>query len=70
MLIIIGTIVILLIFNFGYTGSENFHKDHRFGFFPAVSGAWNIAEETFMKGLTWLNMFKVRYSWGKQVMIS
>ena len=52
-------------FNFGYTGSENFHKDHRFGFFPAVSGAWNIAEETFMKGLTWLNMFKVRYSWGK-----
>src|SRR5699024_7167951 len=28
-------------FNFGYTGSENFHKDHRFGFFPAVSGAWN-----------------------------
>ena len=25
-------------FNFGYTGSENFHKDYRFGFFPALSG--------------------------------
>ena len=30
-------------FNFGYTGSENFAAGHRFGFFPAISGAWNIA---------------------------
>ena len=53
-------------FNFGYTGSENFHKSHRFGFFPAVSGAWNVAEENFIKkNLKWVNMFKVRYSWGK-----
>ncbi len=53
-------------FNFGYTGSENFHKDHRFGFFPAVSGAWNLAEESFIKKhVKWMNMFKIRYSWGK-----
>lgn len=52
-------------FNFGYTGSENFHKDHRFGFFPAVSGAWNLAEEPFMKKLKWVNMIKIRYSYGK-----
>lgn len=52
-------------FNFGYTGSENFHKNHRFGFFPAISGAWNIAEEPFLKNLKWLNMFKIRYSYGK-----
>lgn len=53
-------------FNFGYTGSENFHKDNRFGFFPAVSGAWNVAEESFIKNnLKWVNMFKIRYSWGK-----
>lgn len=52
-------------FNFGYTGSENFHKDHRFGFFPAMSVAWNVAEEPFMKNLPWVDMFKVRYSWGK-----
>ena len=52
-------------FNFGYTGSENFHKDHRFGFFPAISGAWNIAEEPFLKDLKWLNMLKIRYSYGK-----
>lgn len=52
-------------FNFGYTGSENFHKDHRFGFFPAVSGAWNIAEEPLLENIAWLNMFKLRYSYGK-----
>ena len=54
-------------FNFGYTGSENFHKDYRFGFFPAVSGAWNVAEEPFVKKIAgkWLNMFKIRYSYGK-----
>ena len=52
-------------FNFGYNGSENYHKDYRYGFFPAVSGAWNIAEEPFMKKLKWIDMFKVRYSWGK-----
>jgi TonB-linked SusC/RagA family outer membrane protein len=52
-------------FNFGYTGSENFHKDNRFGFFPAVSGAWNITGEPFMKNVKWVNMLKVRYSYGK-----
>lgn len=52
-------------FNFGYTGSENFHKDYRFGFFPAISGAWNIGEEAIVKKLGWINMLKVRYSYGK-----
>lgn len=53
-------------FNFGYNGSENFAKGHRFGFFPAVSFAWNIAEEKLIKdNLKWINMFKVRYSYGK-----
>lgn len=53
-------------FNFGYTGSENFARGNQFGFFPAMSTAWNIAEEPIIKErLKWLNMFKVRYSWGK-----
>ena len=52
-------------FNFGYTGSENFAAGHRFGFFPAISGAWNIAEESLIKKhLKWMNMFKIRYSYG------
>lgn len=53
-------------FNFGYNGSENFAKGHQFGFFPAYSVAWNIAEESFVKkNLPWMNMFKLRYSYGK-----
>lgn len=53
-------------FNFGYTGSENFAKGSQFGFFPAYSVAWNIAEEPWIKNnLKWMTMFKVRYSWGK-----
>lgn len=53
-------------FNFGYNGSENFADGHRFGFFPAFSLAWNIAEEKFIKKhLEWMNMFKLRYSYGK-----
>ena len=53
-------------FNFGYNGSENFAKGHQFGFFPAYSVAWNIAEEPFVKNrLPWMNMFKLRYSYGK-----
>ncbi|GAB3009958.1 TonB-dependent receptor [Niabella terrae] len=52
--------------NFGYNGSENFATGHQFGLFPAVSGAWNIAEEKFVQNhLKWMNMFKIRYSFGK-----
>lgn len=53
-------------FNFGYNGSENFAPGHQFGFFPAYSAAWNIAEEPIVKKhLPWMNMLKVRYSYGK-----
>lgn len=53
-------------FNFGYNGSENFAKGHQFGFFPAYSVAWNVAEEKFIKeNVDWLEMFKIRYSYGE-----
>ncbi|MDU1891526.1 MAG: TonB-dependent receptor [Dysgonomonas sp.] len=53
-------------FNFGYTGSENFEKGERFGFFPAIAGGWVISEEPFVKkALPWLDMFKIRYSYGE-----
>ena len=52
--------------NFGYTGSENFASGHRWGFFPAYSLAWNVAEEKFVQKVApWLNMFKIRFSYGK-----
>lgn len=57
-----------LSFVFGYNGSENFAKGHQYGFFPAYSGAWNVAEESFFRdneSLDWLEMFKIRYSYGE-----
>ena len=52
--------------NFGYNGSENFADGKRWGFFPAWSLAWNVAEEKFVrKALPWMEMFKIRFSHGK-----
>lgn len=36
---------------FGYNGSENFMKGHRFGFFPAIALGWTISNESFFKPL-------------------
>jgi TonB-linked SusC/RagA family outer membrane protein len=33
--------------NIGITGSENFTKEHRWGYFPAVGAAWNVSREKF-----------------------
>ncbi|MGV8962115.1 MAG: SusC/RagA family TonB-linked outer membrane protein [Candidatus Saccharimonadaceae bacterium] len=53
-------------YNFGYNGSENFAKGHQFGFFPAYSAAWNIADENFVKdNYDWIEMVKIRYSYGE-----
>jgi TonB-linked SusC/RagA family outer membrane protein len=52
-------------FNFGYNGSENFAKGHQFGFFPAFSVAWNMAEESFLKDSELVELLKFRFSWGK-----
>lgn len=41
----------LMEFNFGYNGSERFHEKNRFGFFPSIGVAWNLSEESFLKGL-------------------
>jgi TonB-linked SusC/RagA family outer membrane protein len=52
-------------FNAGYNGSENFHPDRRFGFFPAGSVAWNISEEGFWEPIKpVVNFMKLRASWG------
>ena len=52
-------------FNFGYTGSENFEKGSRFGFFPAVAFGWRISQENFLRSSEWLDEFKVRFSYGE-----
>jgi TonB-linked SusC/RagA family outer membrane protein len=52
-------------FNFGYNGSERFAASHRWGFFPSVGAAWNLANEKFWEPLAnTMNLFKLRYSYG------
>jgi TonB-linked SusC/RagA family outer membrane protein len=52
-------------FNAGYNGSENFHPDRRFGFFPAGSVGWIVSEENFWKSVKpVVNYMKLRASWG------
>ena len=46
-------------------GSSVFAADVRYGYFPAVSAAWRVSEETFLKSVSWINELKIRYSWGK-----
>lgn len=53
-------------FNFGYNGSENFAKGHRFGFFPSLALGWIISEEKFMRNYAdWLTLLKLKGSIGK-----
>ncbi|HLN73404.1 MAG TPA: TonB-dependent receptor [Prolixibacteraceae bacterium] len=52
-------------FGFAYNGSENFAKDRRFGFFPTLSAAWVISNESFLKDSKTLSFLKLRGSYGK-----
>ncbi len=46
-------------------GSSVFVDSVRTAYFPAVSVAWRISEESFFKSITFINDLKLRYSWGK-----
>lgn len=52
--------------SFGYNGSERFSKKNKFGFFPAVGGAYVLSNEKFWKPLAKIApFFKLRATWGK-----
>lgn len=52
-------------YNFGYNGSERFHKSHRWGFFPSAGLAWIMSNEKWFKPLTKVvSNLKLRYSYG------
>jgi len=55
----------MLELNVGYTGSERFAPDNRFGFFPSMALGWVVSEEPFFKNaVPWMNKLKFRYSDG------
>ena len=56
-------------YSLGFTlraeGNTKFGDDNKWGFFPAISGRWNISDEPWMKwSEKWLNMLSIRPGYG------
>lgn len=51
--------------NGAYNGSEQFGPDYRFAFFPSFSAGWMLGNEKFMEDITFVDLLKIRASWGK-----
>ena len=45
-------------------GASQFGVNNKYGFFPAISGAWRLIEEDFMKTQKLFSDFKIRASYG------
>ncbi|MBF4492754.1 TonB-dependent receptor [Flavobacterium sp. MR2016-29] len=46
-------------------GSSRFLGDNRWGYFPAAAVAWKISSENFLKDVSWINLLKLRLSYGE-----
>ena len=47
-------------------GSSRFAPGHRWGDFGSIGAAWLMSSEWFMDGAWWLDMLKLKASWGVQ----
>ena len=45
-------------------GSTKFAPGNQWGWFPSISGAWVINKEKFLKDVKWIDLLKVRASFG------
>jgi TonB-linked SusC/RagA family outer membrane protein len=52
-------------YNGAYNGSEQFGEDYRFAFFNSGALGWMISEESFLKDFRFLDLLKVRSSYGE-----
>ncbi|RKD13306.1 SusC/RagA family TonB-linked outer membrane protein [Pelobium manganitolerans] len=52
-------------YNGSYNGSAKFAPENRFAFFSSGGIGWMLSEEKFMKSLTFLEMLKIRASYGE-----
>lgn len=48
-----------------YDGSSRFGANNLFGWFPAISAGWNMAEEDFLSSQSWINQLKLRAGYGE-----
>ena len=54
----------LLSATFRADGSSKFASGHQWGYFPSISGAWDIKRENFLKDVKWLDQLKLRLAFG------
>lgn len=47
-----------------YDGSSLFGSNSQWGLFYSVGASWNLHNEAFMEDYDWLDMFKLRFSYG------
>lgn len=45
-------------------GSSKFGRNHKWGYFPSISGSWMVSDEVFMQSLTWIDRIKVNVGYG------
>ncbi len=45
-------------------GSSRFGKDHKWGWFPAISAGWRISKEPWLQNVKWLSELKLRTGYG------
>ena len=51
--------------SFRRDGSSRFHPDNRWGNFWSLGGNWVVTNEEFMEDVNWLDMLKLRASYGE-----
>lgn len=51
-------------FSFAYSGSDNYARGNRFGFFPAGALGWVVSNEDFLRENKWVDYLKLRASFG------
>lgn len=54
----------LMEFTFRRDGSSTFGENVRWANFPSLALGWNFRDESFMQWATWMDMGKLRLSWG------
>lgn len=45
-------------------GSSKFGKNHKWGYFPSISAAWRLSDESFMRGMKSISDLKLRVGYG------
>lgn len=55
----------LLTGTFRADGSSKFLGDNRWGYFPSAAVAWKLSEEDFLQSADWLDVLKLRLSYGE-----